>query len=124
METLALERCSESCRQKFEKDPALYFTEKTDSRLDEAESDTSNALEPRTISAGEKENPELVSYRTTGGSWQLAGDGINAVGVPIAAGVPYTFLGILLSPILAAAAMSFSSVSVIANAFRLRRANV
>ena len=45
----------------------------------------------------------------------------NAIGVPIAAGVLYPFFGWLLSPIFAAAAMSFSSVSVIANALRLRR---
>jgi len=44
----------------------------------------------------------------------------NAIGVPIAAGVLYPFFGVLLSPILAAAAMSFSSVSVIMNALRLR----
>jgi Cu+-exporting ATPase len=44
----------------------------------------------------------------------------NAVGVPIAAGILYPFFGILLSPIFAAAAMSFSSVSVITNALRLR----
>jgi Cu+-exporting ATPase len=45
----------------------------------------------------------------------------NSLGVPIAAGVLYPFFGILLSPMIAAAAMSFSSVSVIANALRLRR---
>ncbi len=45
----------------------------------------------------------------------------NVLGVPIAAGALYPFFGILLSPMIAAAAMTFSSVSVIANALRLRR---
>jgi Cu+-exporting ATPase len=45
----------------------------------------------------------------------------NAVGVPIAAGVLYPVFGLLLSPMIASAAMSFSSVSVIGNALRLRK---
>ncbi|MGH8014695.1 MAG: heavy metal translocating P-type ATPase [Candidatus Zixiibacteriota bacterium] len=48
----------------------------------------------------------------------------NALGVPIAAGVLYPFFGLLLSPMIAAAAMSFSSVSVIANSLRLKRASI
>ncbi|HEX2055983.1 MAG TPA: HAD-IC family P-type ATPase, partial [Nitrospiraceae bacterium] len=48
----------------------------------------------------------------------------NALGVPIAAGVLYPFWGLLLSPMIASAAMTFSSVSVISNALRLRRAEL
>jgi len=45
----------------------------------------------------------------------------NSIGVPVAAGILYPVFGILLSPVIAAAAMSFSSVSVIGNALHLRR---
>ena len=48
----------------------------------------------------------------------------NALGIPIAAGVLYPFFGMLLSPMIAAAAMSFSSVSVIANSLRLRKVSI
>jgi Cu+-exporting ATPase len=48
----------------------------------------------------------------------------NTVGIPIAAGVLYPFFGILLSPIIASAAMAFSSVSVVSNSLRLRRAKL
>ncbi len=50
--------------------------------------------------------------------------GYNSLGVPIAAGILYPLFGVLLSPMLAAAAMSFSSVSVISNALRLRRLEI
>jgi Cu+-exporting ATPase len=48
----------------------------------------------------------------------------NALGVPVAAGALYPFFGLLLSPVVAAAAMSFSSVSVVGNALRLNRVRI
>jgi Cu+-exporting ATPase len=48
----------------------------------------------------------------------------NVVGIPVAAGVLYPFFGILLNPIVASAAMAFSSVSVVSNSLRLRRARL
>ena len=48
----------------------------------------------------------------------------NAVGVPVAAGALYPFFGLLLSPIIAGAAMSLSSVSVVGNALRLRKVKI
>jgi Cu2+-exporting ATPase len=50
--------------------------------------------------------------------------GYNVIGIPVAAGLLYPFFGMLLSPMIAALAMSFSSVSVILNALRLRSANI
>ena len=65
-----------------------------------------------------------LSSRTVANMKQNLGFALiyNALGVPIAAGILYPFTGLLLSPLIAAVAMSFSSVSVVTNALRLRRA--
>ncbi len=63
---------------------------------------------------GAADHRESPSDRTTSSS----------AGVPIAAGVLYPWFGLLLSPMIASAAMSLSSVSVIGNALRLRKANL
>jgi Cu+-exporting ATPase len=67
-----------------------------------------------------------LSRATVRNIWQNLGFafGYNALGIPIAAGVLYPVSGLLLSPMLAALAMSLSSVSVIANALRLRTRNL
>jgi Cu+-exporting ATPase len=64
-----------------------------------------------------------LSRATVRNIWQNLGFafGYNALGIPIAAGILYPATGLLLSPMLAALAMSLSSVSVISNALRLRR---
>jgi Cu+-exporting ATPase len=48
----------------------------------------------------------------------------NVIGIPIAAGALYPFTGLMLSPVLASAAMAFSSVSVVMNSLRLRRVRI
>lgn len=67
-----------------------------------------------------------ISLATVRNMWQNLGFALvyNALGVPLAAGVLYPLTGLLLSPMIAALAMSFSSVSVVTNALRLRRARV
>jgi Cu+-exporting ATPase len=67
-----------------------------------------------------------LSRATVKNIWQnlFFAFGYNSLGVPIAAGILYPVFGMLLSPIIAAAAMSFSSVSVIGNALRLRRVSL
>ncbi|HAT1821740.1 TPA: hypothetical protein I8Z14_002295 [Legionella pneumophila] len=64
------------------------------------------------------------NYTGNGPFRQDPGRTSNGLGVPIAAGVLYPMTGLLLSPIIAAAAMSLSSVSVIMNALRLRCVNL
>ena len=69
-------------------------------------------------------SPAIATRRPSDWSFLITAFFYNAAGVPIAAGVLYPFFGLLLSPIIAALAMSLSSVSVITNALRLRVAKL
>ena len=103
--------CSALCLEIFRKDPVHFLNRATQ----EPEGDLRGILRTRRLSSATMRNIKQNLF------WAFI---YNALGVPIAAGALYPVLGILLSPMIAAAAMSFSSVSVIGNALRLRRAEL
>jgi len=81
-------------------------------------------LQQRQLAEKAELTPSMVSQIESGRltpSLHTLGKVAAALGVPIAAGILYPVFGLLLSPIIASAAMTFSSVSVIANALRLRK---
>ena len=101
--------CGLHCVEAFRKDPERFLNPSA------VKGDLRGVLRARRLSRATMRNIKQNLF------WAFD---YNALGVPIAAGVLYPFFGLRLSPMLAAAAMSFSSVSVIANALRLRRVNL
>lgn len=99
--------CSESCLKKFQSDPERYVRK--------------IQHEPMPAPAPKEAAGDSRIYTRQNLFFAFV---YNAAGVPIAAGVLYPFFGLLLNPMIAAAAMSLSSVSVIANALRLKRVSI